>query len=394
MDVSSASPLALFAGGATTVSAKWTSEPLTVSYEGAVRGADSGRLDGAIDAKVPSVRRAIAWTEAGLSTGSAIGSIQLQSRVTGNRDNITLKEAMLTVDENTGRGELRLARGSRSLLEGRMAFDQLDLQSFVSIFTPLMSYDGDPSSMSESLIHKADFNLELAVATASLDGSQLSDLNGRMTARNGKAMFDVTQAKGFGGTVNGAFGIDLADDTPRTEIRVNATNIEGAAFGTATGFASVAPHAQGDVAFELSGVGQSLDTMLTYADGTLSAHFGKGELDGIDLEALVSKTASGGFFPLSDIAKGTLHIDGSDLEATIVHGVGRIQKAELRSGPRIVFLSGILPYAGRGVALSGTVASREKVSLFNPNGREASFFVGGSWDAPFVSAALPPQTLQ
>src|SRR5690606_11726905 len=114
--------------------------------------------------------------------------------------------------------------------------------------------------------------------------------------------------------------------------------------------------------------GQSLDTMLSLADGTLSAHFGKGELEGIDLEALVSKTASGGFFPLSDIAKGILPIDAADLEATIVHGVGRIQKAEVRSGPRIVFLSGILPYAGRGVALSGTIASREKVSLFNPNG--------------------------
>ncbi|MCO5063349.1 MAG: AsmA family protein [Rhizobiaceae bacterium] len=394
VDLSSASPLALFAGGATTINAKWASEPLTASYEGAVRGAGSGRLDGDFGLAVPSIRRAIAWTDAGLSTGSAIGSIKVQSHLAGDRSKIALQDATLTVDDNAGRGALTLTRGQRPALDGQLAFEQLDLQSFVSIFTPLMSYDRVGTDLSEGLIHAADFNLKLAAAKASLDGSELTDVNGQMSAQQGRAVFDISEANGFGGKLSGAFSIDLSGDTPKTEISMSARGIDGEAFSAAAGFPEIGPSAKGDVSFALSGVGQSLDTMLTRADGTLTAHFGKGKLEGIDLAALVSRTAGGGFFPLSDIAKGTLPIDRADLEATVVQGVGRIQKAEVRSGPRIVFLSGILPYAGRGVALSGTIASREKVSLFNPNGREASFFVGGSWDAPFVSAALPPQTLQ
>ncbi|MGC4026516.1 MAG: AsmA-like C-terminal region-containing protein [Mesorhizobium sp.] len=394
VDLSSASPLALLAGGATTISTKLASEPLTASYEGEFRGAGSGRLNGSFSLAIPSVRRAISWTDAGISTGSAIGSIQLQSKVTGERDKVNIPEAALTVDGSVGKGVLHLKSGYRPVLGGQLAFDTLDIQSFVSIFTPLMSYDRVGSDLSEGLIHKADFDLELSAKKTTLDGSELVNVKGHMSAQKGRAVFDVTQADGFGGKLAGAFTIDHTGDTPKTEIRMDAKGIDGEAFGAATGFPAVAPKAKGDVSFALSGIGQSLDTMLNYADGNLSAHFGKGELGGIDLAALVSKTAGGGFFPLSDIATGTLAIDAADLDATIVHGVGRIQKAEVRAGPRIIFLSGILPYAGRGVALSGTIASRDKVSIFNPNGREASFFVGGSWDAPFVSAALPPQTLQ
>jgi len=394
VDLSSASPLALLAGGATTISAKLASEPLTVSYEGEFRGAGSGRLNGSFSLAIPSVRRAIAWTDAGISTGSAIGSIRLQSKVAGDQNNIDLPETTLTVDGNAGKGVLHLTSGARPALSGKLAFDTLDIQSLVSIFTPLMSYDRVGSDLSEGLIHKADFELELSAKTATLNGSELANVKGRMTAHEGQALFEVAQADGFGGKLAGAFSIDQTGDTPKTEIRMDARGIDGAALGEATGFPKIAPKAKGDVSFALSGIGQSLDTMLNYADGNVSARFGKGELDGIDLAALVSKTAGGGFFPLSDIATGTLAIDAADLDATIVHGVGRIQKAEVRAGPRIIFLSGILPYAGRGVALSGTIASRDKVSLFNPNGREASFFVGGSWEAPFVSAALPPQTLQ
>lgn len=394
LNLSSASPLVLLAGGATTVNAKLASEPLTVAYEGELRGGGPGQVDGAFSLEVPSVRRAIAWTEARIATGSAIGSIRLDSKVSGQRRGLDLPEATLTVDGSAGKGALRVQPGQRPAFSGKLAFDTLDLQSFVSIFTPLMSYDRVGSDLSAGLIHRADFALDLSAAKATLDGTELTDVSGRMEARDGRALFDVTAAKGLGGELSGAFRIDTSGDTPRSEIRMEATNIDGAAFGAATGFPGIAPEAKGDVSFALSGTGQALDTMLTFADGSLTAHFGKGKVEGIDLQTLVSKTVGGGFFPLSDIAEGALQIDEATLEATVVHGVGRIQKAEIRAGPRIIFLSGILPYAGRGVALSGTIASREKVSLFNPNGREASFFVGGSWDAPFVSAALPPQTLQ
>ncbi|MBX3598659.1 MAG: AsmA family protein [Rhizobiaceae bacterium] len=394
LELSSASPLALLAGAATTMNAALTSEPLKVTWQGEVRRAGEGRIDGNASIDIPSVRRAIAWANAGISTGSAIGSIKFESRITGQRGVVTLPGTTLTLDSNEGHGDLALKAGTRPAVSGALAFDMLDVQSLVSVFTPLMSYDRVGSDGSATLLHEADFDIGVSARKATLDRSELTDVKGQLTSGNGRARFLIEEAKGFGGDLSLALDIDESSGNPIIELSINANSIKGGDFGTAIGFPNVIPHSKGDLKLTLKGSGGSLDTMLNYADGSLSAHFGKGRIEGIDLEALVAKTASGGFFPLTDIAKGSLAIDAADFEATILHGVGRIKKGEVRAGTRIVFLSGILPYAGRGVALSGTVASRDKVSLFNPNGREASFFVGGSWDAPFVSAALPPQTLQ
>jgi AsmA protein len=394
VELSSASPLAFFAGGRTTVSAKFNSAPLTAAFEGTVRMAGEGSIAAKASISVPSVRRAIAWTDAGLATGSAIGSISLDSEVNGSKDRLRLEQAQLVVDGSSGLGTLEFGAGTRPKLSGSLGFETLDLQSFVSIFTPLMSYDRLGPDMSESLLNRADFDLKITTPQASLDGVALTDVSGGVSVKTRQANFTIDSAKAFNGTVSGDFSIDNTGKAPQTAIHMSAKNVDGLTFGEASGFSKVVPHAQGDISLTLSGVGQAVDSMLTFADGTLSARFGKGQIAGIDLAALVSRTAGGGFFPLEEITKGSLAIDSADLQATIIHGVGRIEKAEIRSGPRIVFLSGIMPYAGRGVALSGTVASLEKVGLLNPSGREASFFVGGSWDAPFVSAALPPQPLQ
>ena len=47
-------------------------------------------------------------------------------------------------------------------------------------------------------------------------------------------------------------------------------------------------------------------------------------------------------------------------------------------------LSGVIPYVGGGLALSGAVA-RPDAGSGDATTAEASFFVGGSWSAPFVS---------
>ena len=89
--------------------------------------------------------------------------------------------------------------------------------------------------------------------------------------------------------------------------------------------------------------------------GLSSANFGAGALSGFDLAAFLDRTKSGGFFPLDEVSKGNLPIDGMDLEAAISKGVARIGRGEARMGDRTIRITGIVPYIGRGLALTGTI---------------------------------------
>ena len=77
-------------------------------------------------------------------------------------------------------------------------------------------------------------------------------------------------------------------------------------------------------------------------------------------------------------------IDRAEIRATLAEGAARIEKAEARIGERVLALSGVIPYVGGGLALSGAVA-RPDTASGDATTAEASFFVGGSWSAPFVS---------
>ena len=77
-------------------------------------------------------------------------------------------------------------------------------------------------------------------------------------------------------------------------------------------------------------------------------------------------------------------IDRAEVRATLAEGAARIEKAEAKIGERVIELSGVIPYVGGGLALSGAVVGPSAGST-DATTAEASFFVGGSWSAPFVS---------
>ena len=76
-----------------------------------------------------------------------------------------------------------------------------------------------------------------------------------------------------------------------------------------------------------------------------------------------------------------------DLDPRRVSGVLRIETAEARSEAHDIFLSGLVPYVGGGLALSGRIfpAGADPAAT----AAQATFFVGGSWSVPFVSPILP-----
>ena len=107
-------------------------------------------------------------------------------------------------------------------------------------------------------------------------------------------------------------------------------------------------------------------------------------MNGFDLSAFLNRFKQGGFFPLREVSTGSVSVDRAEVRATLADGAARIEKAEAKLGERVLALSGVMPYVGGGLALSGAVVAPDASSA-DATKAEASFFVGGSWSAPFVS---------
>jgi AsmA protein len=109
-----------------------------------------------------------------------------------------------------------------------------------------------------------------------------------------------------------------------------------------------------------------------------------------DFAKLVSNKPGSGFFPLSAVGGGSLAIEGAEFKAAVGNGVARIDMAKAWTANDILTLDGIVPYVGRSLALSLKVDKRDAQDTPRDPNSAQSYFIGGSWDAPYVSAVLAP----
>lgn len=392
IDLASAKPLLLFAGGTAPLSVSFKSAPAAFSFEGVASLAQNAYLDGSAKFSAPSLRRVLEWSQAGIAPGAPTGPVAVSSKITAGTNRVKVENAEIALNNNPGMGVLDFSFvDARPVMSGTLAFDTLDLRSFLQTFTPLAPSRGQAAKdATTDLANRLDLDLRLSAAHATAGAIQLSDVAATAQVKNGLAAFDISDATAFGGSIQASLRMDRKPQGAQTEIRLLASNVDGAGFGTAAGMTQLVPTGKGTVSAILKGPGMTWDSILENADGSLSASFGAGNLTGFNLPAFLKRSEQGGFFALKDVADGTVAVDGVELKATISKGVARIDKAEAASPRNRIWLNGIVSYTGRGLALSGgvvqpnqTAATDDDPSATTPE--QTSFFVGGTWSTPFIS---------
>ncbi|WP_040594017.1 AsmA family protein [Mesorhizobium metallidurans] len=389
IDAASPNPLVLFAGGAAPITLSFKAAPASFSFDGVASMFENAFFDGQAKFAAPSLRRVLEWSQAGIAPGAAIGSISVSSKVTATAGRVKLENTALALDNNPGMGALDLSFGeARPVIAGTLAFDTLDLWSFLSAFTPLTPTGGTgPAEIDTSFADRVNLDLRLSAAHATAGAIQLADVAATAQVKNGLAVFDISDASAFGGNIQSSLRFDRKPEGTQVEIRLLASDIDGGAFATAAGMTRLVPIGTGTVSVILKGPGRTWDSIFENADGSVSATFGQGALSKLNLPAFLKHTEQGGFFALDDVSDGTLPIDGAELKASISNGVAKIDKAEANSAKYKLWLSGIATYAGRGLALSGGIIQPDQATT-QTNGQgpsQSSFFVGGTWSTPFIS---------
>lgn len=388
VEAAATSPLILIAGGSTTVSATLKSALVEAGFEGTANLSGDAYFDGPARISSPSIRRMLEWSRTRIGPGAAIGAMSIASRVQGNAKRLRLDQTTLTLGGNTGRGVLDLSFADPlPAISGTLAFDKLDLRSFLTAFAPAVSGAGsihDPIDTAFS--DQLSLDLRLSSAAATFGAVALTDVAASTQVKGNLAAFDISDATAFGGEVQAGLRIDGAGGEKTVEMRLMAGNVDALALAKAAGAERLLPQGRATVSVMLKGTGNDWDEAMGRAEGSVTASLGQGALSGFDLARFRTLWAGGGFFPLSEVAGGTLPLRGFDFKARVSGGVARIEKADVQLEQQMtVSVAGIVHYVGQALALSGYFAPLAQDGARAP--AQMPFFVGGSWDAPFVSPA-------
>ncbi|KUM27326.1 membrane assembly protein AsmA [Mesorhizobium loti] len=403
IDFSSARPLVLFAGGVAPVTLAFKAAPATFSFDGVASMSENAYLDGQAKFAAPSLRRLLEWSQAGIAPGAAIGSVSVASKVTASAGRAKFENTTVALNNNPGMGALDFSFSEAlPVISGTLAFDTLDLRSFLSAFTPITpTGEAGPGDIDTSFADKINLDLRLSAAHATAGPVQLADVAATAQVKNGLAVFDISDASAFNGNIQSSLRFDRKPDGTQVEMRLLASDVDTGAFATAAGMTRLVPAGTGTVSVILKGPGKAWDSIFENADGSFSATFGPGSINGLNLPAFLKRNGQGGFFALDDVADGSLPIDGAEIKASISKGVARLDKAEVNAQKYKIWLSGIASYAGRGLALSGGIiptgqpaqqqpaqqpaAGGQAAVQAPPPPNQSLFFVGGNWSTPFIS---------
>lgn len=387
LQVASAQPLLLLAGGTAPLSFSLAAAPATMTFRGMANLSGTGLVDGDFELTAPSLNRLAEWTRTASLPSGRIGLLAITARLSGDANRLKFEASNLTVDTNTGRGLLEMKfKSPHPSITGTLAFNTLNLLALTTALNPLDQTNASMPAMGYGF----DFDLRLSATTANFGSVTLSEVAAAAKGTDQLVSFDITDAMGFGGNFQAGIRADRTSDQQQVQLRLNGKQIDIGNLAQSFGREHLIPQAKADLSVVLKGSGRNINSLLSTADGEVSATFGPGRLPGINLKTLAEEAEKGDFIPLDRSSEGSIPLEGIEIKATLKNGLAQIDQAQIRSGKYTVSLEGRVPVVGRALALSGILTDSD-----NTTGEELHFFVGGSWNAPFITSpeSLRPSTV-
>lgn len=398
LELASGQPLLHLAGGTTSLRAVVRSPLVTASFDGTAGLSAGAGVSGTLQLSTPSVSNAADWLRIDLASEMAPGALEFSGQLSGSSERLKFGSASLILDGNTGIGGFDVSfEDIIPEVSGTLAFDVLDLPTMLGVFSPLLPQLGTTAVEPAPFINRMKLDLRLSASTARAGPITLSEIAATAQVRPGLAVLDISDSHAFGGTLQAGIRASRKPGAETVDVRVLASDFDGAAAGDALGAQALLPASRGTLSLTFKGAGDTWERVLESANGTFSASFARGALRGFNLNQFLARLSDGGFFALKDVADGTLAMDGVQIKATMENGVARIARAAIETPDRRILMEGIVPYVG-GLALTGDLfanlaavspapASSTTATPDEPQQTPlASFFVGGSWNAPFISS--------
>ncbi|MGH6761878.1 MAG: AsmA family protein [Phyllobacterium sp.] len=393
VDTTTDSPLLLIAGGTSPLRLKLTSAPMALTYNGTVNLSGDLFFQGDFSAKSPELGKALHWVGADSRPGDAIGSFSLEAAATATRKRVKLDNLSISVNDSPANGILEIGfEKEMPSITGTLAFNSLDLHSFLAAFTPLPDDANSQAVIDTSFLKQIDLDLRLSAKTATAGKIKLANVGATAQVKGGRADFDIGDATAFNGSVEAGFSLVQTEEQTTSELRLTGIDVDSAALFPALGLGQRFALGKGTVSLMLKGPGQQWSSLYNTGKGTFSMRFGPGQINNFDVADFISKASTNRFFELGSKKDSTLSFDTLEAKAAIAEGVATLETVKMQTSQGNLTLTGIVPFISQGLALTGDLLLPKAESA--PEGapeRHIRFFVGGSWERPFVSPIFSEQ---
>jgi AsmA protein len=308
LSVSAEKPRALMGAGSGTLKAKISSDPLTLSYDGAVIGSGPAlQFAGALDLDIPSLRDLATWAGNPLpAKQGSFGPFSVKGKLQGTTDNLTVSDVKITLDSIHGTGSLSVAAaGTKPTIKGQLDIDKLDLDPYLASVgvkpagaTPPAPGAAQPQPENGWSTEPIDFtalkaaNLDFGLGAGAIHYKKLDIGKSalRIRIQDGKLAADLSQLALYDGSGKGSVAVDAAGAVPTVEASFDLTGVQAGPllsaaidFGRLTGV--------GNLNFNLTSRGNSQRELIGALSGKGALAFKNGKIKGLDLLAMVKNVA-------------------------------------------------------------------------------------------------------
>ncbi len=400
LSVNAADPLLLLAGKSAETSLTLASSPLTLTFEGTANFSDDPFFAGDLTMASASMRQTLQWAGTEIKPGEAIGALSLDAKIQMQNGRAMLNDVILELEGNRGIGVLDVQNPEDGTpgISGTLAFNSLDVGSFLRAFTPLpQSGEEIAETIDTSFLHQLTLDMRLSSQAATLGPLQLTGIAAAARIVEGRAVFDIGDAGAYGGRVSGRIMIAESGAQGGGEIKFSARDINLAAALEALEISGPLPQGTATLNLALASRYPTWATGLSDLNGKFEISIADGSIPSFDIGQFRELAASQRFFGLSGISAGSFAFSSADFKASFAKGLAEINTGRIVGEDALIDITGIIPYQRGGLALVGLLSeapSEEATSdtaEAEPEESESNaiqFFVGGSWPTPVISPIL------
>ncbi|MEM5471605.1 AsmA-like C-terminal region-containing protein [Hoeflea sp. AS60] len=394
---STAAPLLLLGGRTAPVDVKVASAPLNIDFAGSASLGRNLFLSGALKLASVSVRRALEWSGTDIKPGEALGALELSAKINAEQTKAKLDDLIIMIDRNRGIGvlDVSLREDAPPLIAGTLAFNSLDIASFLQAFTPLPKAGQDiASTIDTRFLRELGLDLRLSAQSAQFGPVALSNLAAAARIDQGRANFDVGDATAYGGSLIGRIALSEQgiDGGVKVQLSARKTNLGG--LFDAIGLTGPLPRGNGSLDLEVTSPYPTWATALSDLTGKIDLAVDGGIVPGLNIVKFRELAKTERFFDLGELGEGTgFSFNSARFQATIADGEANLTTAELIGPQQMISLSGVIPYSRSSLAIAGVLGpvppADGKVVQPGTGPEPLRFFIGGSWPRPVISPVTP-----
>ena len=363
------------AGNNSAVTFEAESGAAKLSFDGFANLRNFFFTNGDLKFETPSMGELLAWIGAKVDPGASMGSMGLSAKLTAKDDNLNFNDAVINFNGNPASGVFELRPdGKIPALSGTLAFERLDLASFLAAFS--VGVAPGSSRPGVNFLQQINLDLRLSAQSANAGPLPLTEVAAAVRIKDGFAEFDLGDAALAGGRLQGDLKIREAAGLPDGSIRLRFSGIDASRLSGGSG----TPEISGPMSGLLTAEGKypAFLPFMFAARGELALEVSSGSLRNFALAEFRRRLDAGSLFNLPLTYRGTEPLKTAALKARLEDGVALVTEGSLSFGTGDLTFTGALPLLSDGVAVRGQLTDAE-------GGAVRRFFAGGSASLPFVT---------